>query len=398
MATTKNKTRSELSEVLFLFTTREDDPITFSYEVECTTFKAVNLTLNFEGSENFAVEGSNGMKLTASIRPFSRVSMGKIYLVSDDKRASLKMGCEWTMADPSMEETAAYIQAHVLKMQPILKDAQTIPFPPSEIDPTDEKVHQICHNYGKKFIDKDFPPTITSLFKADTKLLPGEMSGMAVTKRSAIEWKRASDFMVGEYHVFEGGIEPGDIRQGALGDCWFLCAIAALTEFPKLVLDLIETEEINEHGVYRVKFCKNGWWQSVRVDDYFPCFPGAGPIYSRSNGNELWVMLLEKAFAKLCGSYEAVKSGWAYEGMMDMTGAPCKTIRLDDSTVIPKIENGQLWRDLLFYDNENYIMSASTPGEDTFTETGNRPGECLIRRARLHLQVLMLASESGIHR
>lgn len=62
-------------------------------------------------------------------------------------------------------------------------------------------------------------------------------------------------------------------------------------------------------------------------------------------------------------------------GMMDMTGAPCKTIRFDDSTVAPKIESGQLWRDLMFYDKENYIMSASTPGEDTFTETGNRPGK-----------------------
>lgn len=101
---------------------------------------------------------------------------------------------------------------------------------------------------------------------------------------------------------------------GALGDCWFLCAIAALTEFPQLVLDLVETKQVNEHGVYRVRFCKNGWWQSVRVDDFFPCFPNAGPIYSRSNGNELWVMLLEKAFSKLCGSYEAIKSGWAYEG------------------------------------------------------------------------------------
>ena len=49
--------------------------------------------------------------------------------------------------------------------------------------------------------------------------------------------------------------------------------------------------------------------------------------------------------------------------MMDMTGAPCKTIRFDDSTVVPRIESGQLWRDLMFYDKENYIMSASTPGE-----------------------------------
>lgn len=210
----KAKSRSELSEVLLLFTTKEEDPIAFSYEIECTTFKAVTITLNFEGSENFAVDGQKGMKLTASIRPFSRVYIGRIHLVSDDKRASLKMGCEWTLSDPSPEETAAYIQAHILKMQPLLKEAQTIPFPPPEIDPTDEKVHQICHNYGKKFIDKDFLPNISSIFKAETRLTPGEMSGTGVSKRSAIEWKRASEFMEGDYQVFEGGIEPADIRQG----------------------------------------------------------------------------------------------------------------------------------------------------------------------------------------
>jgi len=151
--------------------------------------------------------------------------------------------------------------------------------------------------------------------------------------------------------------------------------MAALTEFPKLVFELVETQVPNDNGCYRVKFCKNGWWQSVRVDDYFPCFPGGGPIYSRSNGNELWVMLLEKAYSKLCGSYESIKSGWAYEGMMDMTGAPCKTIRFDDSTVQPRVKSGQLWADLMQFDQQNYIMSASTPGEDTFTETGARPGK-----------------------
>jgi hypothetical protein len=210
----KNKTRSELSEVLLLFTTKEDDPLTFSYEIECTTFKAVTITLNFEGSENFAVEGQKGLKLVASVKPFSRVFMGKIYLVSDDKRASLKMGCEWVMSDPSPEETAAYIQAHMRRMAPVLKEAQTIPFPADHADLDDVKVHQICNNYGKKFIDKDFLPTTTSLFKKSTKLLPGELSGSAVTKRSAIEWKRAAEFMEGEYAVFEGGIHPGDIRQG----------------------------------------------------------------------------------------------------------------------------------------------------------------------------------------
>eukprot|EP01034_Spumella_vulgaris_P026750 gene26750-33376_t len=181
--------------------------------------------------------------------------------------------------------------------------------------------------------------------------------------------------MKGEYFLFHDGIEDRDIRQGALGDCWFLCAIAAMTEFPELVKDLFPSHEVNTAGVYNVRFCKNGFWQTVRVDDYFPCYPGGGPIYSRSNGNELWVLLLEKAYSKLCGSYEAIKSGWAYEGMMDLTGAPYKTVRLDDPDSRSSADRAELWRQLLHYDEEKYIMSASTHGEDVYTETGTKPGK-----------------------
>ena len=44
-------------------------------------------------------------------------------------------------------------------------------------------------------------------------------------------------------------------------------------------------------------------------------------MYSRANGPELWVLLLEKAFAKVHGSYLAIKRGLAYEALMDLTGA-----------------------------------------------------------------------------
>jgi Ca2+-binding EF-hand superfamily protein len=60
---------------------------------------------------------------------------------------------------------------------------------------------------------------------------------------------------------------------------------------------------------------------------------------------------------------------------MDLTGAPYRTIRFDDADLKPKIASGELWRQLHHYDVENYIMSASTPGEDVYTETGARPGK-----------------------
>ena len=116
--------------------------------------------------------------------------------------------------------------------------------------------------------------------------------------------------MVAGYSVFDARIEPGDIKQGGLGDCWFLCALASLAEFPDLVtvssknhfivsclnfvickkLFYIESKSVSGAGVYKVRFCKNGQWQTVTVDDQFPCIEGNGPAFSRSHGNkELWV-------------------------------------------------------------------------------------------------------------
>ena len=76
---------------------------------------------------------------------------------------------------------------------------------------------------------------------------------------------------LGPPKVFDGLIEPNDIKQGSLGNCWFMCALASLAERPKLVENNFITKEKNKEGVYRLRFCKNGNWEEVTVDDYFPC-------------------------------------------------------------------------------------------------------------------------------
>jgi len=43
---------------------------------------------------------------------------------------------------------------------------------------------------------------------------------------------------------------------------------------------------------------------------------------SRTNGNECWAILIEKAYAKLHGSYERISGGMPQDALRDLTFAP----------------------------------------------------------------------------
>ena len=86
--------------------------------------------------------------------------------------------------------------------------------------------------------------------------------------------------------------------------------------------------------------CKNGEWITVTVDDFFPCYPRGGPMFSRAQGNELWVLLLEKAYAKLHGNFYTLRGGFANEGMIDLTGCPSSNFTFEKPHVKKMIEDG----------------------------------------------------------
>lgn len=104
-----------------------------------------------------------------------------------------------------------------------------------------------------------------------------------------------------------------------MGDCYFLCALSVIAEKSELVKRLFHNSEVSEYGLYAVWLNINGEWTSVVIDDYFPCIDNS-PAFSRANG--LWVMLLEKAYAKVYGSYLNIEGGNPAIAMRDLTGAP----------------------------------------------------------------------------
>lgn len=64
-----------------------------------------------------------------------------------------------------------------------------------------------------------------------------------------------------------------------------------------------------------MKINKNGVWQELTIDDYMPCALEGSPLFTRTHGNELWVLLLEKAYAKLHGSFKNISKGMPNEAL-----------------------------------------------------------------------------------
>ena len=96
--------------------------------------------------------------------------------------------------------------------------------------------------------------------------------------------------------------------------------------------------------------CKNGEWQQVTVDDWFPCIQSSTgdnnwePVFSMTNKNELWLMILEKAFAKLNGgSYLSLRCGFAHEALQDLTGCPTLSYDMSTAHVMQLIHSNQFW-------------------------------------------------------
>ena len=154
---------------------------------------------------------------------------------------------------------------------------------------------------------------------------------------------------------------PDDIKQGLLGDCYFLSILSALAEVPDRITRLFLTDRINDYGIFAVNIKKNGEAKEVVIDDYFPCEDGE-PCFSKANGNELWVLILEKAWAKVHGSYERIEAGHAHNVMTDLTGAPSFDLDIEEEG------EEELWERLVRSEKRNYLMAASAGATEASAE------------------------------
>eukprot|EP00928_Gymnodinium_smaydae_P000200 TRINITY_DN10073_c0_g1_i1.p1 TRINITY_DN10073_c0_g1~~TRINITY_DN10073_c0_g1_i1.p1 ORF type:complete len:755 (+),score=103.33 TRINITY_DN10073_c0_g1_i1:109-2373(+) len=179
----------------------------------------------------------------------------------------------------------------------------------------------------KEFVDSDFPPNDKSIGKVKGDTASGIAGGGAVAwaKATAIAGNNARDGA----HLFEGEIEPADVLQGALGDCWLMAALACIAERPEVLQQAIVTKHIDPRGKYhfrlfnQIRDTPGTKWVDIIVDENIPVEPNTlTPKFARSHTGEMWVLLLEKAFAKMYGSYAQLDGGQMHWALSAITGNP----------------------------------------------------------------------------
>ncbi|KAL4237591.1 hypothetical protein ACF0H5_002305 [Mactra antiquata] len=181
-----------------------------------------------------------------------------------------------------------------------------------------EQIVQKCKEEGCLFEDPEFPAEDASIFFSKSPPRP-------------FEWKRPSEICDDPQYV-SGGASRFDVQQGELGDCWLLAAIASLTCNSHLLNKIIVPDQCFSGdaycGVFKFNFWHQGDWIQVVVDDRLPTYYGNLVFMHSTDKNEFWSALMEKAYAKLMGSYECLKGGSTSEAMEDFTGGVTESVDL----------------------------------------------------------------------
>jgi Ca2+-binding RTX toxin-like protein len=140
--------------------------------------------------------------------------------------------------------------------------------------------------------------------------------------------------------LYVGGPNFDDIDQQYVGDCYFLAALAEVAQqAPGMIMNMITD---NGDGTFAVRFYHGNKAEYVTVDRYLPVrnedgtsqYAGFGGTFWQST-NELWVSLLEKAYAQVNesdwihqngeNSYQGLAGGSAEYALQHITSKDART-------------------------------------------------------------------------
>ncbi|KAL3315499.1 calpain 2, (m II) large subunit [Cichlidogyrus casuarinus] len=186
---------------------------------------------------------------------------------------------------------------------------------------TFEQIKKTCLANGTLYEDPDFPPNNSSLV----------YEGQGV---SNVKWLRPGEIVSRPEFIIDGA-SRFDVKQGTLGDCWLLAAVACISMNPNLMSQILPSDQSFSSGycgAFRFRFWHFGEWREIVVDDRLPTTNGSLIYLHSADRNEFWSALMEKAYAKLNGCYQNLKGGTTSEALEDFTGGISEMFDLRDKT------------------------------------------------------------------
>ena len=228
-------------------------------------------------------------------------------------------------------------------------------FPPNENDKT-------------PFIDNLFPPNSNSIFgiKSQNNNSKKKSKYFNINPEEII-WLRPNEIFDNQpYSIFEHEIKLEDINQGKIGNCYFLSAISSLLKYPQMIYQLFKTLTIPKNNCYQIMMKINSEWKIIIIDDFFPCNKKNNfPIFCKPFKNEIWIMLLEKAWAKINKGYINIDNGYSFDVFNSLTPFSSEIIFHKNF----KKEN-ELWYLIRKNDLNNNILTCITKKDDDIENFG----------------------------
>eukprot|EP01043_Picozoa_sp_COSAG02_P015373 COSAG02_NODE_654_length_18824_cov_222.971001_3_plen_503_part_00 len=191
--------------------------------------------------------------------------------------------------------------------------------------------------------------------------------------RQKLGWQRFPHLLV----VSDFGFRATDLRQGGVGDCWFMSALAVVAERHDLIARLFVDTAVNPAGCYCLRLFLDGEWSSIVVDDQLPvtdtprraalafegklAFSRCGDGSPGASGQMLWACLIEKAYAKAHGSYRSTSGGEIKEALLDLTGAPTLSVNFNAGD----FDSELLWQSMQNWKCLELPMGCATSGDET---------------------------------
>ncbi|XP_052002158.1 calpain-1 catalytic subunit [Xyrauchen texanus] len=240
------------------------------------------------------------------------------------------------------------------------KDGQGSPSNPEMFLGQDfHRLKTFCLRERLRFIDNLFPPEKKSI----------GLGPLPYADLARVVWKRPQDLVSNPVYIVEG-TSRFDFIQGNIGNCWFLASVGALTFQRRIMTQIIQEEQnfsVDYAGIFHFRFWRFGKWVDVVIDDKLPTIDGRLIFVQSKTANEFWPALLEKAYAKVCGSYADMNAGNISEALLDFTGGPHMTFKLSEATK-------NLWELMRRASQSESLMGCGTPGGPVLQNTVLRSG------------------------